>query len=138
MKINDFLFNRISIPDLGKSLDAYSMRQKAISNNIANVNTPGYKAERVSFEKEYKKAIYGSGVKADKTNEKHIQIGTRRLQNLHPEVKLRDDRVNDSGINNVDIDFEMSKMAENNLRYQISAELVKKRFRLLQSSIKGR
>ena len=44
MKINDFLFNRISIPDLGKSLDAYSMRQKAISNNIANVNTPGYKA----------------------------------------------------------------------------------------------
>lgn len=138
MKINDFLFNRISIPDLGKSLDAYSMRQKAISNNIANVNTPGYKAERVSFEKEYRKAINKTGLMANKTNSKHIPIGTRHLENIRPQVKLRDDRTNDSGVNNVDIDFEMSEMAKNNLRYQMSAELVKKRFRLLQSSIKGR
>ncbi len=138
MKINDFLFNRISIPDLGKSLDAYSMRQKAISNNIANVNTPGYKAERVSFEKAYKKAVNRNGISAEKTNAKHIKIGTRKLENVRPEMKFRDDRVNDSGINNVDIDFEMSQMAENNLRYQISADLLKRRFRLLQSSIKGR
>jgi flagellar basal-body rod protein FlgB len=35
---------------LESALDGLSMRQKAIANNIANINTPGYTAERVSFE----------------------------------------------------------------------------------------
>ncbi|ROQ37339.1 flagellar basal-body rod protein FlgB [Frondihabitans sp. PhB188] len=35
---------------LESALDGLSLRQKAIANNIANINTPGYTAERVSFE----------------------------------------------------------------------------------------
>ena len=42
---------------LESALDGLSMRQKAIANNIANINTPGYTAERVSFEDALAKSV---------------------------------------------------------------------------------
>ncbi len=135
--ISRFLFERISVPDLEKSLDAYSLRQKAISNNIANVNTPCYRARKVSFEEEYQKHIKQHSVPDGQTNPRHIPIGTRDLNEVQPRVEFSENTLNDSGINNVDIDQEMAELAKNNIKYEMSVSLLKKKFSNLNSAIKG-
>ena len=44
------LFDKTRIPLLGKALDAYALRHKVISSNIANVTTEGYHSKSVAFE----------------------------------------------------------------------------------------
>ena len=46
------LFDGTKIPVLHRALDAYTLRQKVIAGNIANITTPGYKAQSVKFEDE--------------------------------------------------------------------------------------
>ena len=131
--------NRISIRSIEKSLDAYSTRQKAISNNIANAATPGYKAQKVNFEDKYKKYLdQDKNLQMKITNNKHIPLDNLELEKIKPRVTLRESTLNDSGINNVDIEKEMSELAQNNLRYELNVSLVRKRFQDLTSSIKGR
>ncbi len=136
--ISKLLFERTSVPDLEKSLDVYSARQKAIANNIANVDTPEYKAQRVNFEEEYKKYLNKTSIKGKLTNEKHIPTGVMDFNKLQPQLDYRRSSLNDSGINNVDIDREMAELAKNNMRYEMSINLIKKKFANLKSSIKGR
>ena len=136
--INKLLFERISTPDLEKALDAYSARQKAIVNNIANVNTPGYKAQEVSFEEEYKKHLNKTELKGRITDIDHLEIGKKSLSDVKYKIKLQKNRQNDSGVNNVDIDHEMAELAKNNIRYEMSTLLISKRFAAIKTSIKGR
>ncbi len=135
--ISRFLFERISVPDLEKSLDAYSLRQKAISNNIANVNTPCYRARKVSFEDEYQKHIQKHNVPDGQTNARHIPIGTGNLSEVQPRVEFSESTRNDSAINNVDIDQEMAELAKNSIRFEMNINLLKKKFANLNSAIKG-
>ena len=136
--VTDILFGRNSIPDMEKALDAYSMRQKIIANNIANVNTPCFKAKRVAFEEEYAKHLKKASISSENTNSSHIPLGMRTLDKVTPRVEDAATSMNDSGINNVDIDKEMAELAKNNMRYEMTINLLKKRFKNLQSSIKGR
>jgi flagellar basal-body rod protein FlgB len=45
-----FVFDSVTALAFSSALDGLAARQRAIANNIANVNTPGYRAQRVSFE----------------------------------------------------------------------------------------
>ena len=90
-----------------------SLRQKAISSNIANVNTPNYKVSRVEFERILGRAIDGVAVK--KTHDNHI--GIRDISDVKPLVyKSRSTSLKDNG-NNVDIDVEMTELAANEIYY---------------------
>lgn len=138
-EISKFLFKRTVTPDLELSLDAYSKRQKVIANNIANANTPGFKAQRVEFEEEYKKYLDPLAVRGIRTHPAHKKIGApKQLSEVKPTESDRLERRNDSGFNDVDIDHEMAKLAENNIRYEASLNILKKQFALLRSSIKGK
>jgi len=131
--------NRISIPSIEKSLDVYSDRQRVISNNIANVATPGYRAQKVSFEDEYRKYIdKKDNIQLKTTSPKHINVNKLNVNDVNHNVEFRKATLNDSGINNVDIEKEMSELAQNNLRYELNVSLLKKRLLDLKSSIKGR
>jgi len=140
--LDNLLFNRTVTPDLEKSMDAYALRQKVLSNNIANVMTPGYKAQKVSFEEEYKKTLYpdpAPKLKLNLTHDEHMQVGrTPTFSTVQPQVGFRDNPLNDSGLNNVDIDREMAEMAENSLRYEMSTKLIAKRFTNIKSAVRGR
>ena len=57
---------------LHRALDASNLRQETVSSNIANVNTPGYKAKRVEFESLLKDAMDGTGLQ--RTNERHYGV----------------------------------------------------------------
>ena len=131
--------NRISVPSIEKSLDTYSKRQRAISNNIANVATPGYKAQKVNFEEQYSKYLdKENSIQMKRTHNKHIPLDNMTLDRVRSEVTLRKTTLDDSGINNVDIEKEMSELAQNNLKYELNVALLRKRLTDLRSGIKGR
>ena len=136
--LKQFLFNKTSIPLAGKMLDAASMRVRAISSNIANAETPGYQRKEVEFEKELQKALTGHGVVGKRTHERHMNIGGAKFENVHPKTVIPDDPSTPNGINNVDVDREMVRLAENQLTYYTAARLMALRFESLRTAIRGR
>ena len=105
-------YHKIDLFD--KALSAAWKNNQAISNNIANVNTPNYKRESVEFESILQKAKKVIGP-LETTHEKHFSI-----QKLSVEPRLvKDDSTSfRKDGNNVNIDTEMAYLAENQLRYE--------------------
>jgi len=82
--LNRLLFDKGNAPALLRSLDASMMRSRTIANNIANVNTPGYRRVEVSFEDELRQALDKTRLKGTRTNGKHFDIGRKDLTNVQP------------------------------------------------------
>lgn len=110
----NILQNNMTYGLLKSALNASQLRQKTISNNIANVNTPNYKANRVVFEEKLQRAIDGTSVNLKATHVNHF--GTSE-QTVEPKVvKDQSTSMRNDG-NNVDIDVEMSNVAANQILY---------------------
>ena len=93
-----------------KSLDCLWKKQEAINNNLANIDTPGYKRKQVSFEETYRKRLLAaSETKSDKKIKEAIQ-------GMNYTVSSRDDsaRVDE---NNVNADVENTEMTRTWLHY---------------------
>lgn len=121
---------------LEQSLNAASLRHKVISNNIANVNTPGYKKSEVVFESMLQAALNDKKLLMSQTNEKHFQpvkspVKTLPVVNTIPDTSMRTDA------NNVDIDIEMADLAKNNIYYNAVAQQMGRHFSGLKSVING-
>lgn len=99
---------------LDKAADASWLRNEAISNNIANVDTPGYKRQDVEFESVLKEALGLSRYKSMDAKVADLKID--RL-NGRPYTDYAGFAYRIDG-NNVDIDNENVYLAENQLRYQ--------------------
>ena len=132
-----FIFGKTNIPLLSKALTAYSMRQKSIADNIANVDTPGFRRSEVTFEEDLKKALEKRGVKGYITKEKHIPIGRREIEKVKPKYIVPKDESLASGMNNVNIDKEMAELAKNQIRYNGASILIGNIFSRLRSAIRG-
>ncbi len=105
------------------SLDITKLRHGLIGSNIANLDTPGYRPKEIDFKRTLKDAIDRRSVDLVKTHPGHIPAVSGRY-----EIFLESS-------NWVDIDKEMSKLAENNLRYQTSVEMLIGKFSKLKSVI---
>lgn len=109
---------------LPKALDAYTQRQKAIAQNIANFDTPNYKRKYVSFEDELQKAIGDTNeLKLKTTNSRHIN-NTPSLKKVQAQTLVDNNKSNRNDGNNVDIDVETTEMVQNNLRYTTVSRLM--------------
>lgn len=118
---------------LRKGLDASSLRSKAISNNIANINTKGYKRQYVSFEESLKQNMDDLNLKTD--DDKHIQDGSE-----YGEVKTETDNsssMREDG-NNVDVDNEMVNQAANTLMYNALITQANSRLAMERYVVNGR
>lgn len=105
---------------LAKGLEVSSKRHEVISNNIANVNTPQYKRQIVSFEEEMARVFDGRvDLVGRRDNDKHIPIGEINYMNVGPTVTKDRIHIMRNDKNNVDIDVEMSDLAKNTMTYQI-------------------
>ncbi|MDX9714357.1 MAG: flagellar basal body rod protein FlgB [Dissulfurispiraceae bacterium] len=102
---------------LQKMLDIAVFRHKVLASNIANADTPGYKAKDISFEKELQKAVSGSNSVYEVTESPSM------LQN-------RD-------LNTVDLNIEMAKVAENTLIYNTATQLLGMKIRMTKDALKG-
>jgi len=126
---------------LQKCLDASALRHKVISNNIANATTPGFKASDISFQEEVKKLLQEKNGQNEKiglsvTAKNHISPSPPDLSELMPRVIASDTYRQIDG-NNVDIDREMSTLAENSLSYRTYTRLLGDVFSGITSAIRG-
>lgn len=118
----------VTLTILEKGLDALSARQAAIANNLANVETPNYKAVDVAFEASLRKALRedASLVQA------RPDVAAQKLENLEPQLFRRNDISMRLDGNNVDVETEMVRMAETATRYQALTTLATRKLALLR------
>ena len=123
---------------LERAMDLRSTKHTVVMSNIANMDTPNYKAFDVMVEEELEKAK-GSGYSAEikRTHQRHlsgkhaIEGDVRPTLDKTSQVLLRRDG------NTVDMDREMAKLSENNLMYNAMAQIISKKFQGLKDAIKG-
>lgn len=121
---------------LNKSLDAAMLRSKVNAMNVANIDVPGYNRKEFAFEDMLKKCL-NRNVDGAKTDDRHIEISEKAaMRKLKPEVYVPNDPAQSSGLNNVDIDIENAKMAENQILYNYGIKFSS--FQKLKSSITSR
>ena len=121
-----------------KSLDAGMLRARTIANNVANVTTPGYQRVEVSFEDELRKALDRTRLKGLKTDSKHLDIGRKDIPRVKPRAYRPVDPTLPSGVNNVDIDREMAKLAENQLRYNMGLKFLRGAYAKLNAAAQAK
>ncbi|MDD5674148.1 MAG: flagellar basal body rod protein FlgB [Chitinivibrionales bacterium] len=135
--LGDLLFSKTAIPAVMKSLDAAMMRTRVISNNVANITTPGYQRQEVSFEDEMRKALDTMQLKGARTQAGHLPLGRRDIESVNAEVQKPNDPVMAGGVNNVDIDEEMAKLAESQVMYNFGIRFARDRLRILNAAIRA-
>lgn len=128
--LNSHAFDYINVLD--KAADASWLRNEAISNNIANVDTPGYKRQDVSFETELSKAL---GNFQYKSMDEKVAAAKKTSLNPQPFTDYSGYSYRLDG-NNVDIDQENVYLAENQLKYQGLIAGLKSEFTNLQLAMK--
>jgi len=124
---------------LEKGLQSSYLRNEVISNNIANAETPGFKASKVEFESVFKEALEKeSSFVAKRTRSKHISFGMTDLENLSPRIIENNSSSMRMDGNNVDIDFENVELAKNTVLYNTLVQKISSEFDKLKSAIDGR
>jgi flagellar basal-body rod protein FlgB len=131
------LFSNDAFTALRTGISASSLRQQVIAGNIANINTPGYKKQAVSFEDEFKLAVRNKMTPTLTTTDPEHMPGGRDVSSVQAKVTtINSSSMREDG-NNVDIDEEMSNLAENGLRYNAMAQLMGSHFSTLRTVING-
>ncbi len=135
---------------LHRALDLRTAKHQATASNIANQDTPYYKAKEMDFKKAIRdfipppvdvpmsttnKAHFSLAVKLDLTDSRHIPV------NGHPRgaesyIVESEDKTTRLDQNNVNAEREMAQMAENQLMYNASSQMIAGRFTELKSAIR--
>jgi len=126
---------------VNKALDFRALRQKIISGNLANVDTPFYRARDISFESMLvKEADKISGVKKQpafaKTNPMHLDPVDESSSN-QPEVFFRGTHTTRNDGNNVDLDVESTEMSKNSMMYNALISARKRSTMIFKSVIEA-
>ncbi|MEN2994794.1 MAG: flagellar basal body rod protein FlgB [Thermodesulfovibrio sp.] len=106
-----------SINLLQKIMDICTYRQKILASNIANVDTPNYKAKDINFKEELRKAVENQ---------------SREYQVIEAPTTMP----NRDG-NTVNLEVEMTKLTETMLMYNAATQLLSIRIRMLKDAIRG-
>lgn len=133
------LLNNRTQTVLKHALDASSLRNEVIANNMANGETPGFKRSEVIFEEEMKKVLDNSTTydKLKRTDSRHIQIYQARSESPIA-IKKLDDLSYRNDKNNVDIDVEMANMSKNKIYYDAVGQSMSNEIKMLRMAILGR
>ena len=120
---------------LKKNLDFKGQRNLIISSNISNINTPGYKSQDINFKEQLKSVMETRGGLSLKiTHENHFGPSNEAIRSLKPEVFEEDHAARSDG-NNVNLDNEMAKLAENQIMYNATVQLMAKRGSTVKSAV---
>ena len=109
----------VTMTAIHAALNGLAARQRTIADNVANVETPGFLARKVDFERSLQGAMAAGRPDATRMT-----------------TSLSTDATNPNG-NNVKIDDETLALVETNLRYQAMTEAMNGKFRVLRAAIRG-
>jgi flagellar basal-body rod protein FlgB len=108
---------------LSRLLDVTAMRHQVIGQNVANVNTPGFRQQELEFEDSLKALLEGNRLD--------------ELGSLEAEITTTEGLPERSDGNNVDIDLEMSKANKNALLYEAYTQILFAKLGMVRSAING-
>ena len=136
MPTNGLFHDTISL--LERSLNLRSLQHRALASNIANMDTPNYKAVELAVAEEMNgNRDSASGIQLVQTQPGHFPLKHNSAEQVKlkvaksPEFSLRGDG------NTVDLDRTMGRMAENTLLYKTAAQIISQKFNGLRRAIKG-
>lgn len=135
------LLNSTSFQRMESALYNAEARQRVISNNIANAETPNFQRSELLFEELISNAMGNqseNSVKGKTTNTRHIAIGGGNLG--VPTAQLVTDTstaMNTTTNNNVDLDAEMTLLAKNQLNYNLYVQQLNHEFSMMRIAITG-
>ena len=109
---------------LSTMMDYRSERHKVISSNIANLDTPGYKKADYVFKDDLKKAM-DIRLNLTRTDEKHFPNA--------PDEISRNDFKKVTSDEKVDLDIQMANLSENHLMYNLTAEIISRKFKTIRN-----
>lgn len=118
---------------LSKSLDLHWRRNQVITSNIANAETPGYRAVDLNFGDEVKRAFERNNTgEMKRTNGRHLDLSTQGSAHLVEDLSgaTRPDG------NNVDLDIQMGQLTYNGGKYSMAATVLRKQLSLLRQAIR--
>ncbi|MDD1792482.1 flagellar basal body rod protein FlgB [Enterovibrio makurazakiensis] len=109
-------------------------RAETLASNLANANTPGYKAQDVDFERALKAATSGASIGLSRTDGRHITAST----NVSGQKMYRIPNQPDTGDGNtVDAQVERNLFMQNALEYQASLDFLGAKFKNMSKALKG-
>lgn len=131
--ILDGLYDR-NLSGLSRAMDLTWRRNQALASNVANAETPQYRAADVSFGGELERAFGHNPTQELKmTSNKHLALledsGSRLVADYSGETRADG--------NNVDIDLQMGKLTHNSGQYSVAAQMVRRKMQLLREAIRG-
>lgn len=135
MLVRNLIFDKTNIPLLNKTLNVTSLRHRALSNNVSNAGTVNYKRKDVDFATYLRSQVEKPKIAGMRTDARHMVVGNAAQK--APRVYQPDTGPNSTGVNNVDVDMEMSNLAQNHLLYNVGARLLSGQFQGLRKSISG-
>jgi flagellar basal-body rod protein FlgB len=128
------MFNQIRETSdiLHRALDGLSVRQRVISNNLANAETPNFKASEVIFEAQLQRRLarmnaQKTSLESHSTHESHIPLSEVTLDNgyqeppiaiMQPKTSMRNDG------NSVDLELENTRMAQASISYTAVSQML--------------
>lgn len=124
--MSEFLLDRTSAV-LSKVLDGTAARQRALANNIANAETPGYQRQDVTFATQLRDVIDQSTLSPDR--------GLRAVQEVSVDVADDPDAAVHANGNSVSVETEMTEVARNSLQYETAATMLRMKFAGLRFAI---
>lgn len=121
------LFDK-TIKALDTAIDMRRLRQNVISSNVANAETPGYKAKKMDFEQALSRAldIDGRG-KMHTSNKDHYMVGQGPIANVRADIYDNPEGNMSNDGNTVDLEKEMSDLAANSVMYRAAVQLINKK-----------
>lgn len=122
-------FNSIPIVVLNKNLDGLWARERVISENIANYETPNYKSKYITFEEELLFMLQKNDTTSSEMANDISSVDI--IENTSDTNTLREDG------NNVDLEAENIEMARTQLNYAYSIQNINEYFSRLRGAIKG-
>lgn len=134
------LLNGAAFGRMEGALQAAEMRQRVISNNVANVDTPHFKRSEVLFEELLEQTMGNKQgqLTGKRTDHRHIAIGPGSSSLPVPRLITDESTSMNNNDNNVDIDREMSLLAKNQLSYNLYVQQINHDVRMMRTAIEGR
>jgi len=131
------MWNKIFKPmdAMQRGLSASWTRNAVIRNNIANVETPGFKASYLEFESIFARAVQEGGFVGTRTHSGHRALGRDSLDNIRPMIRQSRELSMRADGNNVDIESENVRLAQNSIFYNTVTEKLNSEIRRLRMAI---
>ena len=133
-----FFLNKPAFNLMERALDASVLRQKVISNNIANADTPNFKRSDVLFEELLQNEMNAGtpSIEGYRTNPRHFPIG--KPSDVRPEIRTDEFSSMNNNLNNVDIDYESALLAKNQLNYNFLIDQINREFKNVRTVLGGK